>query len=108
MLFYCAFSFILSMRDEKNLFCREFMNMPCTNLEVLHERSCFCSLTKNIAISSNCCAQIYKSYMQSHFCLYQLTGSIVIICNCSVQIHKSYMHDHFHICHLIRNNVAVS
>ena len=39
VLFDCAFCFIAISKNEKNLFCRELIHMPCTNLEILYTRS---------------------------------------------------------------------
>lgn len=96
------------------LFCLEYkkwkkislMHMPFTNLEILYARSFrFYSLTGDIAISSNCRAQFYKSYMVSLFAsVTHLTGNIVISSDCCAQMYKSNMYAHFHVCHLTGNN----
>ena len=50
---------------KKNLICRELMHMSRT---------------------------ILKSYMHGHFCFSQITGNFVISSNCRAQVSKSYMH----------------
>ena len=43
-LFHFAFCFITSTRNDKNLFCRKLMQMPCTNLQILYAQVIFASV----------------------------------------------------------------
>ena len=66
----------------------------------MHVHFNFWHLIGNITISSNCCAEFYKSYMHGHFHFCRLIVNIVICSNCSAQFYKSYVTDNFYFSQL--------